>query len=240
MQLTIDNKLRLLTGKPIIIDNFGEVKPLTLSQIIDIGYINYLHYVKIFTFKKEQFMENPPEELTVFDFLMMAEDPLVEKMMKEALEVILQEQITIVKEKMIIAVGSTSEDLRFITRLNYDDLCHVIQLQNYFKSVENNTEISVSNSKAKEIQEKLKRTREEVKRIKSRENDDSTDLFDIISAISVKGNISKDELLNYTIFEIYDKYKRLIHIDQYETGISAMMQGAKNVKLKHWSTKINS
>ena len=54
----------------------------------------------------------------------------------------------------------------------------------------------------------------------------------------LKGNISKKDLLNYTMFQIYDEYKRLIHIDQYDTNIMALMQGAKNVKLKHWSSKI--
>jgi hypothetical protein len=239
MQTTIDNRLRLLTGKPIDIDNFGNINPLNLGQIIDKGYMDYLLYLNVFCFKKEQFMENAPEELLIFDFLMLAEDEYVQELLTNALEFFLQDKITIIKEKFLIAVGTTKENLKFINRLNYEDICYVIQIQNFMRSVDNDLDVFDKNDKAKEIQDKLNKSREEVKRVKNKENNDiESDFYDLLSSLSTKGNINKKDLLNYTMFQIYDEYKRLIHIDQYDTSILALMQGAKNVKLKHWSSKI--
>jgi hypothetical protein len=239
MQQLIDNNLRLLTGKPIEVDDFGHISPLTLGQIIDKGYMDYLQFLNVFCFKKEQFMENPPEELLIFDFLMLAEDQYVHDLFSKALGFFLQDTITIFKEKYLIAVGSTKETLRFINRKNYEDICYVIQVQNYMRSIDSDYDVFDKNDKAKEIQEKLSKSREEVKRLKNKENDDiESDFYDLLSSLSTKGNISKKDLLNYTMFQIYDEYRRLVHIDQYETNIYALMQGAKNVKLKHWATKI--
>lgn len=239
MQTAIDNRLRLLTGKPIEVDNYGHISPLTLGKIIDLGYMDYIQYLNVFCFKKEQFMNNPPEELLIFDFLMMAEDEYVLTLLKNAMEFFLQETVTIIKEKYIIAVGSTKENLKFINRTLYEDICYVIQIQNFMRSVDDDTDVFDKSDKAKEIQDKLNKSREEIQRLKNRENNEiESDFFDLISSLSTKGNISKKDLLNYTMFQIYDEYKRLIHIDQYDTNIMALMQGAKNVKLKHWSSKI--
>ena len=201
--------------------------------------MDYIQYLNVFCFKKEQFMNNPPEELLIFDFLMMAEDEYVLTLLKNAMEFFLQETVTIIKEKYIIAVGSTKENLKFINRTLYEDICYVIQIQNFMRSVDDDTDVFDKSDKAKEIQDKLNKSREEIQRLKNRENNEiESDFFDLISSLSTKGNISKKELLNYTMFQIYDEYKRLIHIDQYDTNIMALMQGAKNVKLKHWSSKI--
>lgn len=239
MQTTIDDRLRLLAGKPVLAEDFGYIPPLTLGEVIDKGYMEYLKYLNVFCYKKEQFMDNAPEELLIFDFLLMAEDDFVHTLLKESLEFFLKEQVTIIKEKHIIAIGSTKENLKFINRINYENICYVVQIQNYMKSVDDDTNVFDKNDKAKEIQEKLNKSREEVKRLKNKENDEvESDFYDIISALSIKGNINKNDLLNHTMFQIYDEYKRLIHIDQYDTNVMALMQGAKGVKLKHWSSKI--
>ena len=62
MQTAIDNRLRLLTGKYREFDNYGHISPLTLGKIIDLGYMDYIQYIKCFLFEKEQFMNNPPQK----------------------------------------------------------------------------------------------------------------------------------------------------------------------------------
>ena len=241
MQTNIDTKLKLLTGKPIEVDHFGNIHPLILEDIIEIGYMEYLKLLNVFCFKKEHFMHNAPEELLIFDFLMLAEDEYVHDLLKTALEFFLKEQVIIIKEKFLIAVGSTKENLKFINRLSFEGICHAIQIQNSVKSVDDDKENFEKNEKAKQIQDKLNKTRAEIQRVKNKENNEvDADFYDLLSSISAKGNINKNDLLKYTMFQIYDEYKRLIHIDQYNTNISAIMQGAKNVKLKHWSSKIQS
>jgi hypothetical protein len=241
MLITIDTKLKLLAGLPLQVENYGEIKPLILKEIISFGYDNYLKMLNILCLKKDKLMNNPPEDLNEFDVLLHLGDEHVHTYLKESLEFFLQDKVTLVPSSQIIVVGSQEKNLRAITRKNFNDIRTVVQLQNYILSVDDDYNIKSKDDKAKEIADRMKKAREEVKRIKKKEtNEESdTDFFDLLSAISAKSySLNKIELLNLTMFQIYEEFKRLNHIDQYETNISAMLQGAKGVKLKHWSSKI--
>lgn len=239
MQTNIDTKLCLLAGKSIEVIGFGEIKPLTLGQVIEFGYENYLQLLNIFCFKKDQFMKDAPKEFSMFDFLLLAQDEIVQRLFINALEFFLQDKATVFKENHLIAIGTTKGNIRVVSRENYEEIAYIIQMQNYMRSVDDDTDIFAKSDKAQEVKDKLAQRREEVRRLKNKETGEvQSDFFDLLSSISAKGNISKKELLSLTMFQIYDEYKRLIHIDQYDTGIYALTQGAKNVKLEHWSSKI--
>jgi hypothetical protein len=241
MQITIDTKLKLLAGLPLEVEYYGEIKPLLLKEIISFGYDNYLKMLNILCLKKDKLMNNPHEDLTEFDVLLQLGDENVHDYLKESLEFFLQDKVTLVPSSQLIVVGSNEKNLRPITRKNFGDIRTVIQLQNYVLSVEEDYDVKSKDDKAKEVAERMKKARDEVKRIKKKDtNEESeTDFFDLISAISSKSySLNKIELLNLTMFQIYEEFKRLNHIDQYETNILAMLQGAKGVKLKHWSSKI--
>jgi hypothetical protein len=240
MQITIDNKLKLLAGLPIEVEDLGLVHPLKLKEIIEYGYSEYLSNLNVFAVKKEQMFKDVPEGLNEFDVLLTLGDLNINLMLKEALSFFLKDEIFLYKEKQLIIVGTNDDNFRIINRKNFMDLRKVIQVQNYLISADD-IEANPKNEKAKEVKERLKKSKEEVNRIKKKEDElDETDFFDMLSAISSKSNcISKIDVMELTIFQIYEEFKRLNHIDQYETGILALLQGAKNVKLKHWSSKIS-
>lgn len=240
MQITIDVKLKLLAGLPIEVEDYGLIHPLKLREIIDYGYTNYLGKLNVIAVDKEQLMKEVPEGLNEFDLLLTLGDKNINNLLKESLSLFLKEEVHVYKEEQMIAVGSTKEDLRLINRKNYMDIRKILQLQNCMLSADD-IEVSAKNDKAKEVAEKMKKAKEEVNRIKKKEDElNDTDFFDMLSSISSKSNsISKFDLMDLTIFQIYEEFRRLNHIDQYETGVLALLQGAKNVKLKHWSSKIS-
>lgn len=240
MLLTIDTKLKLLAGLPIEVENFGKIKPITIQQMIEFGFEKYMKCLNLFCVTKDQFIENPPEELTEFDVLFLLGDENVLELLKEALVFFMQDEVHLFKDSGVIAVGANQKNLKLITRKNFHDIRTIIQLQNYVLSVEDNASIQAKDDRAREIAERMKRAKDQVNKIKSRETGEmETDFFDLLSAISSKSHsINKLDLLQMTVFQIYEEFRRLSHIDQYETNISAMLQGAKNVELKHWSSKI--
>ena len=66
------------------------------------------------------------------------------------------------------------------------------------------------------------------------------DISDIISAVSSKSNtISKLNVWDLTLYQLYDEYKRLHAINQYEVNIQALMNGAEGIELKDWSAKLD-
>jgi hypothetical protein len=240
MQITIDTKLKLLAGLPIEVEEYGLIYPLKLREIIEYGYTDYLGKLNILAVTKEQLLKEVPEDLNEFDVLLTLGDKNINDFLKESLSLFLQDDIHLYKESQLIAVGNTKENLRVINRKNFMDIRKVIQLQNCLISTDD-VEINPKDEKAKEIAERMRKAKEEVNRIKKKEDElNETDFFDMLSAITCKSNsISKIELMDLTIFQIYEEFKRLNHIDQYQTGVLALMQGAKNVKLKHWSSKIS-
>jgi hypothetical protein len=240
MLLTIDNKLKLLAGLPIEIKDFGRVKPLTLREVIDKGYSNYLNLLNILCVTKEHFIKQSTNELKMFDMFFLFADDDVRAWLLNALEFFLQEKVKILEKDQMILVGNEVKDYKLITRSNFEQIAKTIQMQNYIGIVEENAETIIKNDKAKQVKEKLNKSKSQIEKIKKKEDGDlESDFYDVISSISSKSSgMNKLNVFDLTIFQIYDEYKRLIHIDQYNTGISAMLQGAKNVKLQHWSSKI--
>ncbi len=93
-------------------------------------------------------------------------------------------------------------------------------------------EIMENNRKKVEAKKKAKRLAEHGE-------EEQIDISDIISAVSQKSNtVDIFNIWNLTLYQLYDAYTRLELIDGYEFSIKAMMAGAENVDLKHWSSKI--
>ena len=243
MQITIDEKLKLLAGFPLEVETFGLIYPLRLGEIIEYGYQNYLQRLNLMCLKKEDLLKgiDLPEEITDLEVLLILSDEFVKDSLKESLEFFFKAPVTLYPDKGVIAVGDENTEIRVITNKNFDDIRYVLQLQNYLISVEGADRLQLKDEKAKAVAERMKKAKEEVERIKKKESDgeNDSDFFDLLSSISSKSNsINKFQLLDLTIFQIYEEFKRINAIDQYETGIMAMLQGAKGVKLKHWSSTI--
>ena len=85
----------------------------------------------------------------------------------------------------------------------------------------------------------MKKYREKVEKIKNGNEESGQPLYNVISAITVRSNsINKMNILDLTIFQIYDEYKRLITIDQYNQSLQALMAGASGVELQQWDVLI--
>ena len=137
------------------------------------------------------------------------------------------------------------EEVKIVHRENFDDLVKIIKLQNYLEqpSESDVDDAEPADEETRALMEQMKSMREEVERRKRQQNDDGEgegiDLPDIVSAVSAKSNsINKLNIWDFTLYQIYDEYARLELIDSYDFSVKAMMAGAKDVDLKHWSSKL--
>lgn len=136
-------------------------------------------------------------------------------------------------------------DLTIIHRENFDDIIEVVKLQNYLtKPVkkEDNTANPIDEETRKLIED-MERHRKNVESKKNAqkkiEGNEEIDISDIVSAVSSKSNsINKINIWDLTLYQIYDEYSRLELIDSYEFSIKAIMAGAKDIDLTHWSSKL--
>lgn len=217
--------------------------------------------------KKKEVLEKSKDELRTFDFYMKLGGSEFRDMLLIVLAMLFKtKDIKILNDKLIgidfekIGVYVKGEngldldqnrldslnekELKLVHRDNFDDIVKVIKYQNYLmKPAIQVVDANPANDEAKELMEHMQRMREKVEQKKNaqknQEGDVDIDIADIISAVSSKSNsISKLNIWQLTLYQLYDEYSRLELIDNYEFSIKAIMTGAKKVDLKHWSSKI--
>lgn len=136
------------------------------------------------------------------------------------------------------------DKIKIIHRDNFDDIVKIVRLQNYLEQPEEAVEEEEpTDEEARKLLEHMKEMRKKVEEKKRQQSEDgeeaNIDIADIVSAVSSKSNsVNKLNIWDFTIYQIYDEYARLELIDNYDFGIRAMMAGAKEVDLKHWSSKL--
>jgi len=140
----------------------------------------------------------------------------------------------------------TEDEIKVVHRDNFDKIIEVIKLQNYLTkpSINKENEGNPVDDETRALMEHMKKMKEKVEAKKKKQRqiedeDGDIDISDIISAVSSKSNsINKLNIWELTLYQVYDEYTRLELIDGYDFGVRAMMAGASDVKLSHWSSKI--
>lgn len=236
----LDLKLKLISGEPIKIDGFGEVKPMTIREIIGRGYMNYLARLNIFVIEIDDLLGDEADKqelgLNVFDILVQHAGEEVKNELVKSLELFLNDTVKVIPRTGIIIIGEDS----IIDRNNFDKIREAIKWQNGLKKFKEEESEADATDEARKILDKIKKANEIKKKYKKDDEDGEgdLDLSEIISAVSSKSHsINKLNVFDLTLFQLYDEFNRLELIDQYDIGIKSMLAGAKNVKLKHWSSK---
>lgn len=150
----------------------------------------------------------------------------------------------IVNEEVL---DSLSEDeITIVHRDNFDDLVEVVKLQNYLASPNKDKSPNPVDERTRQLIEQMEINRKKVAEKKKAQQassgeDNDIDISDIVSAISGKSSsINRLNIWDLTLYQLYDEYSRLEIIDNYNFSLKAMMAGAENVELNHWSSKIQS
>jgi hypothetical protein len=213
-------------------------------------------------------LESQRSKLKTFDFFTSAqESPLLDFLMASLAMIFRTDDVKMVGEGVIginfdkLGLLDVSEDgfitideewaeqvpeekIMVIHRENFDELVRVVKYQNFMDAVKKE-DFNPANEKARKLAEQMERNRERVeakKKIQQQNEkgeDGEIDISDIISAVSSKSHsINKLNIWELTLYQLYDEYSRLELIDNYDFSVKAMMAGAKEVDLKHWSSRI--
>ena len=253
----IDLKLHLLSGSPIRVDNLI-IEPYTLWEIKNYGYSKFMEDLQWGLITKDDFvnavkdenkrkiLESMQDNLKTFDFyIKIFADVYFEKLINFLSLVFKTDDLGIVdKYKIVINSKHDKKDLKIVTRENFDDIVEVVKLQNYLEDVNEKGEHQFNpadeeTQKLIEQMQKMRKKVEEIKRKQNQEDGKPITIYDVISAITAKNNsINKINVWDLTLYQLYDEYKRLQAIDNYDFSIRAIMAGAENVELKHWSSKL--
>lgn len=230
-------EIGMFLGKPVKV-SFGNVRPLTLNEIDEMGEHNYNRLLQCLAFHVADLdLEIDISELTTFDVIVSHCVHSVEhrKMTEEALFLFLGEPVKFHEKHYVFVINEDYS--RYIWRDNYKELKDALIKQNCLRST---PEFNPENDGAKAFIRNLKKMRSKYAKAL---NKDSGTLYDVVSAVCAKHHtISPFNIGELTIYTIFDQFKRLNAIDNYFLSVEQLMQGAKkqDVNLKHWSAPITN
>jgi hypothetical protein len=131
MEANLEHKLKLLSGMAIDSD-VGKIQPLTLREIIEYGYLDYLANLSLFAFDMNEFLEKEQIEklnLKYLDFLLGMSDQETLSQLEVALSMFLKKEVRVMGDSHVIVVGS-KESPKLLHRDNFDYVREVIRMQN--------------------------------------------------------------------------------------------------------------
>ncbi|GAV10336.1 hypothetical protein [Paenibacillus sp. NAIST15-1] len=245
---SLDLKLKLLGGRPIYAKNFGDIYPLKIRDIIDVGYSEYMKYLNMIALDNSNLLKEAPEHMDTLELLLLGGGDEIVDLLLQSVSFFLRAEVYPDKENVGLIVTMTDGETRQINKMNYKEIQEIIKWQNYINHFDDKKgkEFDPADEETKNLKEqmdKLAKQRDELKRRKNRLDDEDNadlDFFDILAAITSKSySINEINMLDLTVFQVYRKFKRLEIIDQYDISIQSMLAGAQNVQLRHWSSRDN-
>lgn len=242
----LDNKMKLLAGKAIYVDGIP-IKPMKIGEIVEIGFTQFQQTIQIMMlslddminsiedFESQAILKMNKHQYKVFDLYMISDalrDMLIVgfKMVFRTDNVVFIEDI---ERGYVIIIDEKYE----IDRDNYDEIVKVLTMQNN-PSVSESTEeedYNPADELANGIAEKLRRAKELVKNSKPSDDNDGIGIDDVISSVTALSNsVNKLNILEYTLYQLYDEFARLIKIDNYKFQMQASMWSS-DMEIAHWS-----
>jgi hypothetical protein len=253
----IDTQLRLLAGDTWNVDGVGTLYVPTLREIVHVEFTRYTQYVNLLMLDAHDAI-NPEDESTEAEALRK----LIDEGDIKAFDIIFRSMDSTIADTYIEAVKlffrvekvyySSEHHLLYLEYNGVTSSAHVIDRDNYervkeivgFVSCRNDPSADVdddenpADERAAAIQAKIRESREIIREAKRNSGEDGgLSMFDIISAVSTRSNcLNKITVWDLTLYQLFDEFKRLQSVDQYETGILAMLQIGDKAKFTHWAT----
>ena len=223
-----DLKLKLILGLPIEINKI-KINSVKVKDIAEFGYLRYNQALKIISADNFEIKKilNTDENISPFEFLVISVMSSMEIRIftEDFLSLVLGEKTEFSEEKLCFNVGKHE-----LSKDNFDEIANIICKRNrIFKSEKDLGK--PSNEKARKILEKRNLARSKLKR----SDENGFDLADLISFLSVYFDTST--LLNLDIYQLTDKFMRIIKKENYDISVNSLIHGANksDLDLKHWA-----
>lgn len=208
-------ELKLLSGYSIETE-VGDMYQPKIKDIIDIDESQYNQFIGLLLYdtdvmeSRKEIMESfELTDITTLEFLVIQSftNAEVKDIITNALEFFFKQPISLSSKYGVFHIGNI-EDMKIINTKNYKYIKDVLIKMNYLKELEEEEEIDFANEMAREWYMNIKKMEQNQPKPKPQVN-----LHSIISAMMWRTNKSIDEILNMTVYQLYDGYHRLFLID---------------------------
>jgi superfamily I DNA/RNA helicase len=239
-------KLKLLSGDPIDI-GLCIIYPLTLCEVKDVGENEYNSYISCLLTGKSSidYTKIEDEELldeinksSNYDFLVSfaSQDNNLKNLIEKSLSFFLKESVKY-HGNGFFYIGKIDEH-RIINSDAFELIKSIIKQQNYIQDEEEKP-LNPHNEKAKQLIEKMKEVKSQLKKSNKEEGLHLSDIISIVSNYSNDINILT--VWSLYVYQLYEIYIRLIMWDNYHNNhlLLPHVSDQKSLDLKHWARTTN-
>lgn len=239
------NKLLLQSGGDVPFLTAGvTIHTPTLKEIGMIGEKDFLIGCHFLNFKKDN-LDNKDKldldnksDFEIFMSVMNSREMAIHKtdaMMVLAL-LFPQYGIKIDKDKILLQSEKHSSS---INKQNFNDFKNILS-QLFCLEAESEEEYNPADALAARIAEKIKKGKMKRNQKDIKEDEDFSVYEKFISILAIGLNKNKNDLANYTIYQIRDEFQRFVMKENYDTYIKAKLAGAQDLEeVENWMNEIH-
>lgn len=262
--LNDEQKMSLLLGKNIKVEDGLEVKTITIRDVYNIGYDKLKQkiypltqttddFIKMYRDTEDYFslyeQRHNLKTLTFHKFFWLTDDNYKNNF-NEMLSLILgvnKDSIYLLDPIIdsgindFIIMGDLSNKVEHvITQDIFDSILYIFMLIIGLEMLSDEDDITnpSDDRKTQEILDKLKKASDKIDKIKNnRPNEYGITIFSIVSAVTTRSNnINKLNLKDHTFFQVFDEYLRIKKVDAYNLNVKATMMGGKDIEIQPWDS----
>jgi hypothetical protein len=244
------NDLTLLSGNEIPFIELGvSIHNPTIKEIAYVGEENFFIGRDLLNFSKDELEEQDKVNLkdkTDFDILIaiLREHNAVMKKNRDCVLMVLALLFPTLQinfeEQAIVLTNETTKETYKIDNSNFDVFKKTFnQIFNFGLDKGAQSEFNPSGELARKIAAKLKKGRQKVQEAKHT-NKKIAIISRYVSILAVGEHKDMNELLNYTVYQLFDEFKRYELKMGYDIYLQARMAGAKDLKeIEDWMQDIH-
>ena len=145
-------------------------------------------------------------------------------------------EVKIDKDKILLQLENFESS---INEYNFDEFQDIVRQMFCLDSMGGDGQFNPADALAKRIAEKMKKRQQKLAEMKGEQK---INLFGrYVSILAVGLQMSMNELMNYTVYQIFNKIERFRMKQEFDIYIQAKMAGAKDMEeVKNWMEDIHS
>lgn len=214
-----DIHLKLLANLPVEIEGLGEITFPNIKEIIRMGENTYSTYISSLLFNKSHLQNTEGlEEYSDYQLLcsFIEQNDSFRGSFFNALRLFFSKEPSKYMNLGLVYLGDLNDE-RLLSEESLIQLQKVIKIANFI-SDEQEEEYIPGNERARKFMEKLKKKKAQVQK-KPKQN-----LHSIMSAVAWE-TVGISEVVNLTIYQLYDAYRRLESFNNYHYTLTGIYTG---------------
>jgi hypothetical protein len=222
-------KLKYIFAQPNYIDGFDKDNPIVIYPVRLKDYDKFTEVSHLLYISKNHFEENEYPLLALVFMCMqqlnLTQEEIIKKL-EDTFSIVTRKEVIFVSDEKHKIEGFIIDGKNIITVQNYEQVREIIMKQNlmFEQKVYKNKLVQEWANKVLESRAK---------------NSAKISIEDIITTVSVYKGKSYDELMNYTIYQLYADFYRIRKMKQYDTSTLFATVSTEKFSIEDFAEEIN-